>query len=87
MSWSSVTRFGEISPLWQNFLLFWQNLDGSFCIWQSFELTLAIFYDNSQIFIVERDQILKDNLAIWSHCLEPFLTKPVLTIQLAHKLF
>ena len=53
----------------------------------SFGLTLAIFYDNSQIFIVERDQILKDNLAIWSHCLEPFLTKPVLTIQLAHKIF
>ena len=47
---------------------------------------MAIFYDNSQIFIVERDQILKDNLAIWSHCLEPFLTKPDLTIQLAHKI-
>ena len=43
---SSVTRFGEISPLWQNILRLRQNLSGLFSIWQNFEPILAkvLFY-------------------------------------------
>ena len=38
--YTSVTRFGEISPLWQNFKILWQFLWGSFRIWKN-EPTLA----------------------------------------------
>ena len=45
---TSVTRFGDISPLWQNILLLsqnilllWLNLEGLFSIWQNFELSWA----------------------------------------------
>ena len=38
---SSVTTFGEISPLWQHILQLWQNWDGLVSIWQNFEPTLA----------------------------------------------
>ena len=54
----SVTRFGEISPLWQiiqvvgNFRVTW------FFIWQNFESTLANFYAIWQIFFVLNSQIL-----------------------------
>ena len=44
---SSVTRFGEISPLCQNGLFsIWQHFDGLFSICQNFEPTLAkvLFY-------------------------------------------
>ena len=32
---SSVTRFGEISALWQNFKTLWESLDDLFSIWQN----------------------------------------------------
>ena len=48
----SVTRFGEISPFWQNMLRRWQNFNGLFSIWQKFD---AI----GQIYIVANGQILK----------------------------
>ena len=38
---SSVTRFGVISPLWENFTSLWQNFHSSFHIRQNTELTLA----------------------------------------------
>ena len=38
---SSVTRFGEILPLWHNFKSLGQIFEGLFSIWQSFNLTLA----------------------------------------------
>ena len=38
---NSVTRFDEISPLWQYILRHWQNFDGLFTIWQNFVSTLA----------------------------------------------
>ena len=38
---TSVTRFGDISPLWQNFTYLWQNVDSLFLIWQNDEPTLA----------------------------------------------
>ena len=36
-----VTRFGEISPLWQNFPSLWQISDSLFLIWQNVEPTLT----------------------------------------------
>ena len=38
----SVTRFGEILPLWQKFTSLWQIFDRSFLIWQNTELTFQI---------------------------------------------
>ena len=34
---STVTRFGEFSPLWQNFKSLWLLFEGLFCIGQNFE--------------------------------------------------
>ena len=47
----STTRFGEISPLRQQKLSFWQFLWGSFSHWQYFEPTLAILYAIGQSFV------------------------------------
>ena len=38
---SSVTRFGEILPIWQNFTNIWQIFDCSFPVWQYTDPTLA----------------------------------------------
>ena len=38
---SSVTRFGEFSPLWQKLTSLWQILDSLFLIWQNVEPTSA----------------------------------------------
>ena len=38
---SSVTRLGEISPLWQKFTSLWQIFDCLFLIWLNAEPTLA----------------------------------------------
>ena len=66
---TSVTRFGEISPLWQNFTILWQISDSLFCIWQSLlSLLWKIWYIIGLILIVANGQILKNNLTIWSHC-------------------
>ena len=35
-----MTRFGEISPLWQNFKNIWQFYEGLIGIWQTFEPTM-----------------------------------------------
>ena len=40
---SSVTRFGEISPLWQQNLSIWAILEVLFSLWQYFEPTLGKF--------------------------------------------
>ena len=55
---SSVTRFGEMSQLWQNFIRLWHVLS---LLWQ-------IWYIIGLILIVANGQILKNNLTIWSHC-------------------
>ena len=67
----SVTRFVEISPLRQQKLSLWQFLE--FSLWQSFEPTLANFYAIGQFFIIVNSQILKNDLAIWSHWLQTFI--------------
>ena len=41
---TSVTRFGEISPLWQKFSRLWQIVDGLFFIWQNVDPILLICY-------------------------------------------
>ena len=41
MKETSVTRFGENSPLWQKFTSIWQIFAGLFLIWQNAENTLA----------------------------------------------
>ena len=53
----SETRFGEISPLRHNFKVFgyFQKLY-LHSIWQTFKLTLAIFYAIGQIFNVVNSQ-------------------------------
>ena len=65
----------QCDHIWRNFATFAQNFKffrnfwyRSFSIWQTLVLTLAIFYATGQIFIVVNDRILKNNLAIRSHC-------------------
>ena len=43
-STNSVTRFGEISPLWQNFKSLWLLFEGLICIGQNFEPNWANFH-------------------------------------------
>ena len=71
-SLSSVTRFGEISPLWQNFTSLWQIVDSLFLIWHMLILFGRIGYIIGLIFIVANSQILKKILTIWSHWLLHF---------------
>ena len=54
-----MTRFGEISPLWQ-FLRFVQYL-------AKIRVYLGEILVKVAIFIVENGQKLKNNRAIWSH--------------------
>ena len=63
---ADVTRFGEISPLWQKFRRgIFKNL---FLFWQNAEPTLAICDIIGLILIVANGHILTNNLTIWSHC-------------------
>ena len=68
-----MTRFGQISALWQNFKRLWQNFkrlwqnfkrlwllsECLFCLGQSFEPNWANFHDIAQIFIVVNGPIFK----------------------------
>ena len=63
----SVTRLGEISPLWQKNESPWQMFEGLFLIWQMLSLLWQICYIIGLIFIAVVGQILKYNLIIWSH--------------------
>ena len=38
---TSVTRFGEISPLWQHLMTLCQMVEGLISVWQNFEPTVA----------------------------------------------
>ena len=55
-----VTRFCEISPLWQIF-------NGLFLIWQMLSLLWQICDIIGLIFKVPNGQILKNNVTNWSH--------------------
>jgi len=50
-----VTRFGKISPLWQEINL-WSFYEALFSIFHSFEPTLANVYAIGQIFIVANEK-------------------------------
>ena len=74
-----MTIFGEIPPLWQNlqsygqfsrdYLVFNQNMAKySTFFWQ-------ILYTFGQIFIDVNGQMLKNNLAIWPHCIEDLMAR------------
>ena len=63
----SVTRFGEILPLWQKFTSLWQFFDSLFLFWQMLSLLWQICDINGLICIVANSQILKNNLTILSH--------------------
>ena len=62
-----MTRFGEISQLWPKVNNLRQIFEGLCGFWQNVELTLVKFNVQEQSFIVTNGQILKNNLAIWSH--------------------
>ena len=55
---SSVTRFGEISPFWQNFISHGKFCKGLVFAWQYLEPTLPHFYALGHIFIVVNGQRL-----------------------------
>ena len=59
----SVTRFGEISPLWQNFKSLPKMIDGLFSIWQILNLLWQILYAIGMIYAVVSGQILNNNWA------------------------
>ena len=52
----SVTRFGEILPLWQSFERLWHFLECLLSFWQNVVPTLAIFDATQQILIVTNGQ-------------------------------
>ena len=54
----SVTRFGEMSPLWQNAKIIRQLFEGLISIWQNFELTMEIQCAFGPKYIVVNGQIL-----------------------------
>ena len=55
----SVTRFGKISPIGQNFKSLWLFSEGLFCIRQNFDPNWANLYDIGQIFTVANGPIMK----------------------------
>ena len=63
----SVTRFGEISPLWQKFRCFGKSLTVYFLFGKMLSQLWQTCYIIFQIFTVANGQVLKNNLTIWSH--------------------
>ena len=61
---SSVTRLGEISPLWKKFTSLWQILIVYFLFGKMLSLLWQICDIIGVIFIVASGQILKNNLTI-----------------------
>ena len=55
---ASVTRFGEITPLWWNSKRFGQLFEWLFIYWQNFKPSLAISFVIGQIFAVINSQKL-----------------------------
>ena len=55
----SVTRYGEISPLWHDVTYLWPFWKGSVSIWQNVELANVNFIYFGQVFIVVNGQLLK----------------------------
>ena len=64
----SVTRFCEISPLWQKFTSCWQIFMVYFLFGKMLSLLWQICDIIGLIFILATGQILKNNQTILSHC-------------------
>ena len=62
--WPDLEKFRHLGKILKRV---WPFLEWLFSIWQNWEHTLAIFYALGQIFVVLNGQMLKNNLAIWSH--------------------
>ena len=65
---NSVTRFGEISPLWQNFKSLWLFFEDYFLLAKIFTSIGQIFMILDKFWMFFMAQSWKDNLTIWSHC-------------------
>ena len=63
----SVTRFGEISPLWPNVKTLWPFESVDLVFGKILSLFRQICYAFGQIFIVVNSHMLKNILLIWSH--------------------
>ena len=60
-----MTRFGEIWPVWQNFISLWQIVGDLLLIWLNVEPTLAnLLHYWAHFYHYHK---FKNNLAIWSH--------------------
>ena len=66
---TSVTRFGEILPLWPKFTSIWQIVDSLFLIWHNTEHTLANLWHYLATFHCCKWPKIKNNLTIWPHWL------------------
>ena len=64
----SVTRFGEISPLWHNLKVLGKFLKVYFVFCKFLILLWQKCYTIGQVFMVPESYILKNKFAIWSHC-------------------
>ena len=64
---TSVTIFGEISPIWQNFTNLWRIVDCSFPIWQNAESTLANLWHYWVSFHCCKWPNIEKYITIWSH--------------------
>ena len=66
-----MTRFGEITPFWQNLQSLGQFCKGLFYYFTILDRLWQILYAIGQVFIDVNGQMLKKNLAIWSHYIVP----------------
>ena len=62
-----VTRFGEISPFGQNLQSLGKLFEVFFAIWEILDQCGKILYVIGQVLIDANGQMLKNNIAIWSH--------------------
>ena len=67
MSMISVTRFGEISPLWQNYKVLSAVLRVHLVFGKLLKLLLLKCFTIGHAFIVVDGQRLNNNIADWSH--------------------
>ena len=65
-----MTRFGEISPLWQNFKSLWAIVWVAYFVFVKLLYQLWRFYANGQIVTAVNGQRLNSKIAIWSHWTE-----------------
>ena len=84
----SVTRFGKVSPLYRNIKKFghFERVELVFGkVWPILYAIGPILYAIGPIRTVENGNILKNNLAIWSHSLEMIWVKFIWKLNLAER--